>query len=514
MSNSPLTERGSWKALVRHAESMKSLTLRALFKADPQRFDKFHVNCDGLLLDYSKHNISEETLILLMQLAQECGVEDLREAMFNGAPINTTENRAVLHVALRGSVDENLTIEGENVAQFVNSTLEKIQYHSENIRKSQVTDVVNIGIGGSDLGPRMVCEALRHFADGPRLHFVSNIDGAHISETLSGLKPETTVFIIASKTFTTLETMTNAHTALGWSGRVENFIGVTSNEKAALEFGIAPDHILPMRDWVGGRYSLWAAIGLPIAVSAGFENFKKLLQGACAMDTHFRTAPLKDNIPVIMAMLGVWYRNFFDYRTHAVIPYAENLQRFSAYIQQLDMESNGKHVDREGRRVNYATAPVVFGEPGTNAQHAFFQLLHQGTDITPCDFIAAVNPTHDLPGHHTRLLANMLAQARALMQGQPDAPEPHKKFEGNRPSSTILLENLNPEYLGMLLALYEHKFFVQGVIWNINSFDQWGVELGKSMARNITHSLNDPEQNAMTDSSTEGLVSHIQKLQG
>ncbi len=458
--------------------------MRELFAGDTTRFQKFHQKSDGVVFDYSRHIATDETLKLLMDLARAANIEDWRGKMFGGGKINTTENRSALHTALRGSA--KVTIDGEDVDAFVNKTLAQVQAVSEKINKDKsITDIVSIGIGGSDLGSRIVYETLQDFRKGPRAHFVSNVDGARISTVLKDLKPENTVFVIVSKTFSTMETITNATTAKEWAKGTKNFYAVTMNEDAAKSFGIAVDNILPMRAWIGGRMSLWSAAGLPVAIATGFENFKQLLEGAKAADDHFKTAPLEKNIPVLMGMLGVWYRNFMDFRVHAVLPYAHALRKFPSYVQQLDMESNGKSVDKDSKAVNYKTGPVVFGETGTNAQHAFMQMLHHGTDIIPADFIVIKKAGHKLAEHHRKLNANALAQAQALMQGAPDPKNPTRSFDGNRPSSTLVLTKLDPWHLGMLLALYEHKIFVQGIIWNINSFDQWGVELGKTLATSL-----------------------------
>lgn len=509
MPNKKPTALAGWKALKAHQKRMRHTHMRDLFENDSQRFEKFSLKIKGILFDYSKHLITEKTLTLLLKLATESGVESWRDQIFAGAAVNTSEKRAALHAALRGSVDPNLEINGENISLFVSSALKKIKGLSQDIRGGKFTDVVHIGIGGSDLGPHMVCEALKTFADGPRVHFVSNIDGAHITQVLSKLTPEKTAFIIASKTFTTLETLSNAQAAQSWSKGLARFIAVTANSKAALDFGVAAEDILPMRDWIGGRYSLWSGIGLPIAISTGFENFEKLLAGAREADTHFRQAPAAQNIPMIMGMLGIWYRNFWNYSAHAILPYAQDLYRLPAWAQQLDMESNGKNIDRNGRMIDYATSPIVFGEPGTGSQHAFFQLLHQGTEIVSSDFIGAIHPNHDKPDHHMKLLANMLAQSRALMQGRNDTQSPQKHFPGNRPSSTLILDRLDPWHLGLLLALYEHKIFVQGIVWNINSFDQWGVELGKELATGFTEMLENGNKISTIDSSSTGLLHHI-----
>jgi glucose-6-phosphate isomerase len=485
MSNSPLQSR-EWKALQVHAKAMQGTHLRDLFEKDAKRFTALHLRIDGLLFDYSRNLVTSETLKLLVNLAKTSGVAAWRDRMFGGEKINTTENRAALHPALRGSGDSSLRIDGESVKDFVQKSLEQIKSVSTKIRDDKnITDVVNIGIGGSDLGPRIVYETLQTFNNGPRIHFVSNVDGARITTILKSLNSANTAFIVTSKTFTTMETLTNATTAKDWAKTTKNFYAVSSNTEAAKAFGIAQENILPMRDWIGGRTSVWSTVGLPIAIAAGFDNFKTLLAGAKAMDDHFYEAELEKNIPVLMALLAIWYRNFLDYHTHAILPYAHNLRKFPAFIQQLDMESNGKSVDRDGNDIDYKTGPIIFGETGTNAQHAFMQLMHQGTDIIPADFIIVKNPDHNLDDHHRKLNANALAQAQALMQGREKADKPHKKFDGNRPSSTLLLDRLDPWHLGMLLALYEHRMFVQGIIWNINSFDQWGVELGKTLANEI-----------------------------
>jgi glucose-6-phosphate isomerase len=518
MSNKTLTQKPEWAALEKHHAMMAGARIDALFTKDKARFDNFHLAACGLALDYSKNSITSETMTLLSALAKVCGVEDLREKMFSGESINRTEKRAVLHTALR-TPPEQIKIKDQDVGAYVRAARQKIKDVSTRLRKDGVfTDIVNIGIGGSDLGPHMVCEALKDFADGPRIHFVSNIDGTHLAQTLETLKPQTTLFVIASKTFTTLETMSNAKSARAWLAAAlsedaiaDRFIAVTANEAAAKDFGIRPENILQMRDWIGGRYSLWSPIGLSIAIATGFESFENLLAGAYGMDKHFRTAPLEKNMPVILALIGLWHRNFCGAAAQAILPYAQNLYRLPAYIQQLDMESNGKSIDNEGRNIDYKTSPVVFGEPGTNSQHAFFQLLHQGTDIIPCDFIAPVKAAHALQDHHDNLLANMLAQSKALMDGESAGKEPHLKFSGNRPSNTILMDRLDAFHLGALLALYEHKVFVQGVIWNINSFDQWGVELGKKIARDVLGTMDEGPTNGSLESSTRGLLDYIRR---
>ncbi len=514
MSNNKKTQ--SWAALKEHQKTLSTLHMRDAFDDNPKRFDEFHIALDGMLFDYSKHRITGETQELLMTLARSCALERYRDDMFAGEAINTSENRTVLHTALRGSAQPRLEIDGENIDSFVNQTLKRIESLSDKVRgHDKITDIISIGIGGSDIGPRMVCDALADNASGPHMHFISNVDGGPLSALLDQLKPEHTLFLIASKNFGTVETNTNAETAKAWlmdtlseKAWPEHFIAITQNSEAAKAFGISDYNTLPMREWIGGRYSLWSAIGLPIAISFGFREFKALLSGAQAMDEHFKTAPLEKNIPVLMGMLGIWYRNFFGFTAQAILPYAQALESLPAYVQQLDMESNGKHVTRDGKMIEHATSPIVFGGQGTNAQHAFFQHLHQGTDIIPADFIAVINHEHGLDNHHTTLLANALAQAQALMQGNGDGETPHQDFPGNRPSSMIMLDQLDAYHLGMLLALYEHKAVVQGCIWDINSFDQWGVELGKKLAQNITDAL---ETKAVleADSSTQNLIKHI-----
>lgn len=517
MSNNVLTQRPEWAALQAHKDEIAALHLRDMFAADAARFDKFHITLEGLLFDYSKHNITDETLEKLCALAKACDVEDRRDAMVSGAAINISENRAALHMALRGSTDDDLVVDGENVTDFVDGALSQIKSVSAEIRtNSQITDVVNIGIGGSDLGPRMVYKALKPRSDGPNVYYISNVDGAALDQRLKTLNPANTLFIIASKTFTTLETLSNAQTAKNWLlGSIDedalcnHLIAVTANDKAALEFGVEQERILPMREWVGGRYSLWGAIGLSIAISNGFDAFSDFLDGARAADKHFIETPLEKNIPVIMALLGIWYRNFWNYGAQAILPYSHDLRDLPKYLQQLDMESNGKSVDLNGQTIDYATGPVIFGEAGTNAQHAFMQLLHQGPDIIPADFVGIANPEHTLTDHHVKLLGNMLAQSKALMEGQDSADTPHKNSPGNRPSSTLILERLDAYHLGMLLALYEHKIFVQGTIWNINSFDQWGVELGKVIAKDTIQAIENKNENTPLDSSTQNLRDYL-----
>ncbi|MEZ5814911.1 MAG: glucose-6-phosphate isomerase [Alphaproteobacteria bacterium] len=518
MSSKPLTALPEWARLHDHKRSMETLHMKAMFEADAARFERFSVSIPGLLFDYSKHKITAETKDALLDLARARDVEGRRDALFAGEAVNVSENRAALHMALRGSCDGGLEIDGENVRDFVDTTLGRMEALSDAVRSDKnITAVVNIGIGGSDLGPRMAYKALKPFANGPDLHFVSNVDGSALHQQLQRLEPENTLFIISSKTFTTLETLANAQTAKRWLSEDlgadacgQHFIAVTSNDAAAKDFGVAEARIFPMRDWVGGRYSLWGAIGLPLAIACGFDVFKALLDGAKAMDEHFANAPPERNIPVLMGMLGLWYRNFWDYRAHAVLPYSHDLSAFPIYLQQVDMESNGKGVTAGGRVVNYATGPVIFGEAGTNAQHTFMQLLHQSPEVVPADFILAAQPVHSHKNHHAALLGNALAQSKALMEGQDNTNEPHRWFPGNRPSSTLILDRLDGYHLGMLLALYEHKVFVQGAVWDVNSFDQWGVELGKRNAQRIIQSFESGTGlDDYSDSSTKGLFDHL-----
>ena len=489
-----LTQTPEWKALQEHRKAMDKTHIRDLFAADPGRAKNFALSCGGLSLDYSRHRATDETIRLLLELARARNLEDWRDRMFAGDKINNTENRAVLHTALRRPAGDSVIIDGENIMPFVHDVLARMKKFSDKIRaEKKIKTVVSIGIGGSDLGPRMACEALGNGELDVR--FVSNVDGAHLHRTLADLRPQETLFLIASKTFTTQETMANAHAARQWLADAmgnaavkDHFAALSTNEKAVAAFGIAPDNTFPFRDWVGGRYSLWSAIGLPVCLAHGFEAFRALLDGAHAMDRHFQTAPLAQNMPVLLALLGVWYRNFWGAQSYAALPYAQDLRNFPAWLQQTDMESNGKGVDRDGRSVDYETGPAVFGAPGTDCQHSFMQLVHQGTSFIPCDFIGVRAPLSPHTGQHEMLLANMEAQALALMQGRDlknSGNNPHKVFSGNRPSNTIMLERLDAHHLGILLALYEHKVFVQGILWNINSFDQWGVELGKALAAEI-----------------------------
>jgi glucose-6-phosphate isomerase len=524
---SSLTDSAPWIALRKHYETVSALHMRELFEADPRRFSRFSVRWEDMLVDYSKHRITAETMRLLFDLARAVQVEQWRDRMFSGEPINTTEGRAVLHTALRNRSRKPVRVGGKDVMPEVRAVLDHMREFSTAVRSGtwrgfsgeRITDVVNVGIGGSDLGPVMVTEALRHYASPDmNVHFVSNVDGTHIVETLKRLRPAATLFIIASKTFTTLETIANARTAREWflqaasdPGAIRrHFVALSTNRQAVADFGIDPANMFEFWDWVGGRYSLWSAIGLSIAVAVGMENFEALLDGGYAMDEHFRATPLDRNIPVILALLGLWYADFFGAETHAILPYDQYLHRFPAYLQQADMESNGKSVDRDGRRVDYPTGPIVWGEPGTNGQHAFFQLLHQGTRLVPADFIAAATTHNPAGDHHALLLANFFAQTEALMRGTtpgegPERP-PYKTFDGNRPSTSILLRSLTPRTLGALIAMYEHKIFVQGVLWNINSFDQWGVELGKTLAGSIYPELASDAPVQTHDASTRGLI--------
>ena len=544
MRTPSLTSTASFQALENHAAQAEDWEMRSLFAADPQRFDRLSVEAAGLFLDYSKNRLDGRTLELLAALARERGVEARRDAMFAGERINNTENRAVLHTALRAPRGSKLVVDGQDVNADVHAVLDRIRTFTDAVRSGEwlghtgkpITDVVNIGIGGSDLGPKMVVLALRHYTH-PRLkmHFVSNVDGHDMDAALSQVDPETTLFIVASKTFTTAETMMNAQTARSWflerapaqsadAALARHFVAVSTNTEAIKAFGIDPANMFPFWDWVGGRYSVWSAIGLSVALAVGFGYFSDFLAGAHAMDEHFRTAPLEQNMPAILALVGFWNREFLDAHSVTIAPYHQDLSRFPAYLQQLDMESNGKCVTRDGDPIDTPTCPAIWGEPGTNGQHAYFQLLHQGTDLTPIDFIAALRPAHEMEHHHTALLANCFAQSEAFMKGktidevradlqaQGLAPEeverlaPHKTFPGNRPSNTILMERLTPSTLGALIALYEHKTFVQGVIWNVNSFDQWGVELGKVLAKKIEAELAGEPQPANHDSSTNGLI--------
>jgi len=522
---SKLTESPAWRALHAHHAQLSGVHMRELFAQDPQRFTKLSREAVGLFVDFSKHRATDETLRLLFALAKQQDVEGWRDKMFAGERINGTEGRQVLHVALREPKPR----------PEVAAVLKKMRDFTERLRGGTwtgytgkaITDVVNIGIGGSDLGPVMVTEALRpYWKPGMNVHFVSNVDGTHVAETLKRVNAETTLFVVASKTFTTQETMTNAKTARAWlvekagddAAVARHFVALSTNAREVAAFGIDTQNMFEFWDWVGGRYSLWSAIGLPIACVIGMDNFEKLLAGAHAMDTHFKTAPLPDNLPVILGMLGVWYANFFGAESHAILPYDQYLHRFAAYFQQGDMESNGKGVDRSGNRVDYTTGPVIWGEPGTNGQHAFYQLIHQGTRLIPCDFIAPIETHNPIGKHHQILLANFFAQTEALMRGKTadevraeGAREdlvPHKTFTGNRPTTSIVVQRLTPETLGALVAMYEHKIFVQGIVWDIYSFDQWGVELGKQLASKILPELADDRPVTTHDASTNGLINY------
>ena len=549
----PLARTKAWKALARHRRAMGRVKMQDLFAGDKKRFDAFSLSVGDMLLDYSKNRITRDTMRLLFDLAREAGVEEWRRRMFAGDKINFTENRAVLHVALRNLNGKGIKVDGQDVMPEVRRVLEQMRKFSDAVRNGKwkgftgrkIRHVVNIGIGGSDLGPVMITEALKAYANGPEVHFISNVDATDFVEKTRGLEPAETLFIVASKTFTTQETMTNAQTARKWLLKKlknpkavgKHFVALSTNQAEVEKFGIDPANMFEFWDWVGGRYSSWSAIGLSICCAVGFRNFHELLAGAEEMDRHFVRAPLARNAPVILALLGVWYANFWGAATQAILPYDQYLHRFAAYFQQGDMESNGKHVDRDGNVVDYDTGPIIWGEPGTNGQHAFFQLIHQGTRLIPCDFIAPTVSHNPLGDHHVKLLANFFAQTEALMKGKTLAEvkaemkaagvasdeirrlAPHKVFEGNRPTNSILLKKITPRALGSLIAMYEHKIFVQGIIWRINSFDQWGVELGKVLAKTILS-----EEEAMLkgrkvdlsrhDSSTAGLMRAMVSMRG
>jgi len=545
----PLKHLPAWKALEAHFKAMRDFDMRTAFREDAQRFDRLSLRCGNLLLDYSKTRVTDETLALLARLARESGLEGLRDDMFSGKRINFTEDRAVLHTALRAPARPPLLVEGIEIEAEVARVLGRMQHFVESVHNGSwrghtgkpIRDVVNIGIGGSDLGPAMVCHALDHYAvESVRVHFVSNLDPAHLATTLKTLDPETTLFIVASKTFTTLETLANANSAKAWllaalrapAAVARHFVALSTNAQAVEGFGIDPENMFIFWDWVGGRYSLWSAIGLSIALQIGWGNFQALLAGAHAMDLHFREAPLDANMPAILGLLGIWYANFWGTDTYGIFPYDQRLRLLVPFLQQLDMESNGKNVNRANKRVNYNTGPIVWGAPGTNGQHAFFELVHQGTRLIPTDFlVAAVNHT-PLADQHEWLLANCLAQTEALLKGKSRAVieaeliaqgmsreearalAPHKVFPGNRPSNTLLYQKLDPHTLGMLIALYEHKVFVQGAIWQINSFDQWGVELGKQLAPPIRAALSSVRVIGEHDGSTLGLIADIRRRRG
>ncbi|EAA4812164.1 glucose-6-phosphate isomerase [Shigella boydii] len=549
MKNINPTQTAAWQALQKHFDEMKDVTIADLFAKDGDRFSKFSATFDDqMLVDYSKNRITEETLAKLQDLAKECDLAGAIKSMFSGEKINRTENRAVLHVALRNRSNTPILVDGKDVMPEVNAVLEKMKTFSEAIISGEwkgytgkaITDVVNIGIGGSDLGPYMVTEALRPYKNHLNMHFVSNVDGTHIAEVLKKVNPETTLFLVASKTFTTQETMTNAHSARDWFLKAagdekhvaKHFAALSTNAKAVGEFGIDTANMFEFWDWVGGRYSLWSAIGLSIVLSIGFDNFVELLSGAHAMDKHFSTTPADKNLPVLLALIGIWYNNFFGAETEAILPYDQYMHRFAAYFQQGNMESNGKYVDRNGNVVDYQTGPIIWGEPGTNGQHAFYQLIHQGTKMVPCDFIAPAITHNPLSDHHQKLLSNFFAQTEALAFGKSrevveqeyrdqgkdpatlDYVVPFKVFEGNRPTNSILLREITPFSLGALIALYEHKIFTQGVILNIFTFDQWGVELGKQLANRILPELKDDKEISSHDSSTNGLINRYKAWRG
>ncbi|MDO9101449.1 MAG: glucose-6-phosphate isomerase [Candidatus Nitrotoga sp.] len=541
---STLIHSPAWQALTDHQTEINQRTMREMFCDDPQRFDKFSLQLDGLLLDYSKNLITAETLALLLNLARQSKLDDWITRMFNGDKINASEQRSALHTALRAPRGTSIYVDGKDVMPDVHRVLDHIRHFSEAVRNGTLCghtgkpfrDVVNIGIGGSALGPLMVSEALKPYGSAQlNVHFVSNVDATDLAETLKRLDPETTLFIISSKTFTTLETLTNAHSARDWlvkhlgADKVvgKHFVAVSTNLTETSKFGINPENVFEFWDWVGGRYSLWSAIGLPIALYIGINNFERLLAGAHAMDRHFREAPLERNMPVILGMLGIWYANFFDAASHAILPYDQYLQHFPAYLQQLEMESNGKRVDRNGQVVDYATSMVIWGEPGTNGQHSFYQLIHQGTRMVPTDFLAPITSHNPIGEHHSILLANCFAQTEALMIGKTTVEAraelelqglsgkaletllPYKVFPGNRPTNTLLFDQLDPYTMGMLVALYEHKVFVQSVIWDINAFDQWGVEFGKQLAGKLLPEIQRKERASAHDSSTNGLINHF-----
>ncbi len=541
-----ITQSPAWQALERHAVSASKLHMRDLFAADPGRFGKMSIRFGDLLLDYSKNRVTSETMLLLFDLARTAGIEMWRERMFSGDRINNTEDRAVLHVALRNTPDRPIFMDGKDVMPDVMRVRAQMRSFSDAVRTGSwrgatgqaITDVVNIGIGGSDLGPVMATEALKPYQlPELRVHFVSNVDGTHIAETLKTLRPETSLFIVASKTFTTQETMANAESAKAWlvealgpDAVAKHFVALSTNEAAVRAFGINPANMFEFWDWVGGRYSLWSAIGLSIAIAVGMDNFDALCAGAHAMDEHFRTTPLEGNLPVVLALIGIWNTDFLGAETYTVLPYDQYLHRLPAYLQQADMESNGKYVSRDGSRVSCKTGPILFGEAGTNGQHSFYQLVHQSTRLVPCDFIAPAISHNPVGNHHALLLSNFFAQPEALMRGKTaaevrteleagglsgpalEALVPHKVFDGNRPTNSILVRQIDPFTLGLLIALYEHKIFVQGIIWQINSFDQWGVELGKQLAKAILPELEKAEPVNTHDSSTNGLINAYKAL--
>lgn len=542
MTMTDLTQSPAWLKLQEHYSTIKDVQMRELFAEDPQRFNKFSITMpETLLLDYSKNRITDETMTLLCALARQSNIEQWRDKMFSGKAINITEHRSVLHNALRNCADTPVIVDGQDVMPNIKAVLAHIRRFSDQVHSGEwrgyngkkITTIVNIGIGGSDLGPHLVCESMKAFAqEGLKAHFVSNVDATHLVETLKNIEPETTLFVIASKTFTTQETMLNAHSARSWfleqvgdeSAIEKHFVAVTTNIELAKEFGINEANMFEFWDWVGGRYSLWSSIGLSIALYLGMDHFEALLEGAYEMDQHFQKTPLEENIPVIMALLGVWYNNFFDAKSYGIMPYSQYLDRLPDYLQQLDMESNGKTTDRNNKRIHYSTGAVIWGKPGTNGQHAFFQLLHQGTQLIPADFIMPIESENSLEEHQEVLFSNCLAQTEAFMKGKTideviaemkqqgcteetiEAIAPHKVFEGNKPTNTLLFQRLTPKTLGSLLAMYEHKVFVQGIIWNINSFDQWGVEYGKVLAGQILQDLSKTDPVNNHDASTNGLI--------
>ncbi|MEP2771826.1 MAG: glucose-6-phosphate isomerase [Fulvivirga sp.] len=541
------TTTDAWQKLKAHFEEIHPQQLRELFKTDPERFQKFSLTFEDVLVDFSKNRINSTTLKFLTSLAEEVQLKDAINSMFNGALINETEGRAVLHTALRNQSQESVFLNDKDVMPAVRKVLNQVEVFANKVTSGEwlgysqqpIKSIVNIGIGGSDLGPVMVTEALKPYkVDGIETHFVSNVDGSHIAEILKKVDPASTLFMIASKTFTTQETMTNAHTARDWflnnGGDEEaikkHFVAISTNKEAVTAFGIDTQNMFEFWDWVGGRYSLWSAIGLSIACTIGFDNYKQLLEGAHAMDEHFKTEPFEGNIPVIMALLGIWYNNFFGAESHAILPYDQYMHRFAAYFQQGDMESNGKSVDRFGKSVSYQTGPIIWGEPGTNGQHAFYQLIHQGTKLIPCDFLAPAISHNPIGDHHDKLMANFFAQTEALMNGKTkeeaeqdlvaggasakeiDQLVNYKVFEGNKPTNSILFKQLNPRTLGSLIAMYEHKIFVQGVVWNIFSFDQWGVELGKQLAKSILPELQNDQNITGHDASTNGLINQFKSF--
>ncbi|MDR0522007.1 MAG: glucose-6-phosphate isomerase [Planctomycetaceae bacterium] len=547
---SKLTQSAAWQNLQKHKQSLETVSMRQLFAEDPNRFRKFSLQLGNILFDYSKNRMTEETVRLLLRLAEETGVAGRRDEMFAGEKINVTEKRAVLHTALRSRSGKPVVVDGQDVMPGIKAVSDRMKSFANRVISGDwkgctgkpVTDIVNIGIGGSDLGAVMVTEALKPYKTRLNLSFVSNVDGTHIAETLKKLNPETTLFIIASKTFTTQETMTNAETAKSWfiSGQTANgrpqtdavakhFAALSTNRKKVEEFGIDPENMFEFWDWVGGRYSLWSAIGLPIVLGIGWEHFEELLSGAYEADEHFRNAPPEQNIPLLMGLIGIWYNNFWEADSQAILPYDQYMHRFAAYFQQGDMESNGKGTDRDNAPVDYSTGPIIWGEPGTNGQHAFYQLIHQGTKLIPCDFLAPVNSHNPVGDHHPKLLSNFLAQTEALMKGKTleeasaelrnaGLPEdevkrlaPSKVFPGNRPTNSFFFEKLTPQTLGTLIALYEHKIFVQGTVWNVNSYDQMGVELGKQLAGVVLPELQSGETITSHDSSTNGLIAFYKK---